>query len=98
MASVKVAVRVRPFNGRERQLDSSLVVKMTGTIINILSIHTYNLASQKMTQKWHIFFIIILARGLIQSLAGRCRQLRGGARWCSAGNRISMYQQGGELP
>ena len=30
MASVKVAVRVRPFNGRERQLSSSLVVKMIG--------------------------------------------------------------------
>ena len=30
MASVRVAVRVRPFNGREKQMSSSLVVKMTG--------------------------------------------------------------------
>ena len=30
MASVKVAVRVRPFNGREKQLSSQLVVNMTG--------------------------------------------------------------------
>jgi kinesin family protein 16B len=30
MAGVRVAVRVRPFNGRERQLDSRLVVEMAG--------------------------------------------------------------------
>ena len=27
---VRVAVRVRPFNGRERQMDSRLVVEMAG--------------------------------------------------------------------
>ena len=32
MASVKVAVRVRPFNGREKQLSSQLVVNMTGQL------------------------------------------------------------------
>ena len=31
MASVKVAVRVRPFNGREKGLSSQLVVQMTGS-------------------------------------------------------------------
>ena len=35
MASVKVAVRVRPFNGRERQLDSRLVVGMTGNQVTL---------------------------------------------------------------
>lgn len=35
MASVKVAVRVRPFNGRERQLDSQLVVKMAGNQVTL---------------------------------------------------------------
>jgi len=35
MASVKVAVRVRPFNGRERQMDSRLVVGMTGNQVTL---------------------------------------------------------------
>ena len=35
MASVKVAVRVRPFNGRERQLDSRLIVGMVGNQVCI---------------------------------------------------------------
>jgi len=35
MASVKVAVRVRPFNGRERQLNSRLVVGMSGNQVSL---------------------------------------------------------------
>jgi len=35
MASVKVAVRVRPFNGRERQLSSRLVVGMNGNQVSL---------------------------------------------------------------
>jgi len=35
MASVKVAVRVRPFNGREKQMSSSLVVNMTGSQVTL---------------------------------------------------------------
>eukprot|EP00092_Neocalanus_flemingeri_P022935 GFUD01024866.1.p1 GENE.GFUD01024866.1~~GFUD01024866.1.p1 ORF type:complete len:1003 (-),score=283.83 GFUD01024866.1:228-3236(-) len=35
MASVKVAVRVRPFNGRERQLASRLVVGMVGDQVTL---------------------------------------------------------------
>ena len=38
---VRVAVRVRPFNGRERQLDSRLVVEMAGeTQVMIIAIST----------------------------------------------------------
>jgi len=35
MASVKVAVRVRPFNGRERQLNSSCVVEMNNNQVRL---------------------------------------------------------------
>ena len=35
MASVKVAVRVRPFNGREKNLSSQLVVRMTGNQVSL---------------------------------------------------------------
>lgn len=35
MASVKVAVRVRPFNGREKSLSSHLVVGMTGNQVSL---------------------------------------------------------------
>ena len=35
MASVKVAVRVRPFNGREKSLSSQLVVRMTGSQVSL---------------------------------------------------------------
>ena len=31
MASVKVAVRVRPFNERELSMDSKCIIKMSGT-------------------------------------------------------------------
>ena len=41
MASVKVAVRVRPFNGREKQLSSQLVVNMTGQLGRVVEAIIY---------------------------------------------------------
>jgi len=38
MAGVKVAVRVRPFNGRERQLSSRLVVGMQGNQVSLQAV------------------------------------------------------------
>ena len=36
MSSVKVAVRVRPFNQREKNMNSECIIKMSGTMTKII--------------------------------------------------------------